>query len=75
MIIERELAGAYLTCDKEVGISPIPMPIYLLFYWTWWPNKVGHFSMITIPLQLLMVAHNTVLSQTKEELPQIGILS
>ena len=24
VIVKRELAGAYLTCDKEVGISPIP---------------------------------------------------
>ena len=46
MIIKRKLAGMCLTCDKEVGISPIPMSIYLLFYWIWWPNKVGHLSMV-----------------------------
>ena len=46
-MIKRELAGAYLTYDKEVGISPIRMPIYLLFYWTWWPNKVGHCSTVS----------------------------
>ena len=34
VIIKRELGGAYLTCNKEVEISPIPIPIYLLFYWT-----------------------------------------
>ena len=47
-MIDRELAGAYSTCDKEVGISPIPMPISLLFYWTWWPNKVGHCSTVSL---------------------------
>ena len=47
VLIKRELAGAYSTCDKEVGISPIPMPISL-FYWTWWPNKVGHCSTVSL---------------------------
>ena len=58
MITKRELAGMYLTCDKEVGISPIPMPIYLLFYRTWWPNKVGHLSIVGSSLTTM---HCTVL--------------
>ena len=29
---KRELADTYLTCAKEVGISPIRMPIYFVFY-------------------------------------------
>ena len=54
---------------------PYPMPINLLFYWTLWPNKVGHISMVgqadNYTLQLLMAAHTTALSQTTE-LPQVG---
>ena len=34
-----------------------------------------HGKLDNYTLQLLMVAHNTVLSQTKEELLQVGILS
>ena len=35
----------------------------------------GGVKLDNYTLQLLMAAHNTVLSQTKEELLQVGILS
>ena len=80
VIIKRELAGAYLTCNKEVEIFPIPMPIYLLFYWTWMaqqgrPLFHGRVKLDNYKSQLLMAAHNIVPLQTKEDLPQVGILS
>ena len=77
VIIKRELAGAYLTCDKEVGISPIPMPIYVFIVLLDMvaqqgrPHFHGRVKLDNYTLQLLMAAHTTALSQTKEELPKL----
>ena len=78
MIIKREFDGAYLTCDKEVEISPIPMPIYVFIVLLdivaqqGRPHFHGRVKLDNYTLQLLMAAHTTALSQTKEELPQVG---
>ena len=73
VIIKRELAGMYMTYNREVETC-----LYYIYCFTGHGNKVRHLSMVKLDnytLQLLMVAHNTVLSQTKEELLQVGILS
>ena len=72
VIIKRELAGTYMTYNREVETY-----LYYIYCFTGHGNKVRHLSMVKLDnytLQLLM-AHNTVLSQTKEELLQVGILS